>query len=327
MAQPVVVPPPAPFPGPFLDVEDMPENTLHDQVIALLSLVLSWWARRLDIDALVARNLACRWNRADARIGVDPDLLLTIPHPPLLEGRRSLKQLRLWEPGHNPPRITLEVVSESTATKDYEEAPWAHAQAGVRELWVFDPEFHGPLRGGGPFLLQVWQRQENGTLKRTHAGSGPAWSEEMQAWLLVTDAGTRLRLSDDRFGKHLWLTEAEAKTREAEATAREVESKTREAEAMAREVESKTREAEAMAREIAEARAREAAELKARKATEARAQEAETRAQHDIEAQARQMEALQQEQARRAELAEAEIRELRRRLADLEARSRNQGEG
>ncbi len=247
----------------------MPENTLHHCAIALLELILLAWARRLGLDALVAVNLACRWNKTDARIGVDPDLLLTIPHPPFPDGRKSLKQLRLWEPGHNPPRITLEVVSESTAEKDYNEAPWAHAQAGVRELWIFDPELHGPVRDNGPFLLQVWQRQENGTMKRTHAGSGPAWSEEMQAWLLVTDQGTRLRLADDRFGQNRWLTEAEARTRE---------------------VEIKTRE-------VVEAREREAAEKQAREAAEA----------------------VLEEQVQARETMAAEVRELRRRLAEMEA--------
>jgi Uma2 family endonuclease len=290
MAQPVVVPLAPPFPGPFLDVDDMPENTLHDQSLALLAQILSWWAARLEIDALVARNLACRWDRSDARIGIDPDLLLTLPSPPLPDGRKSLKQLRLWEPGHHPPRVTVEVVSESTAEKDYVEAPWAHAKAGTRELWVFDPELHGPTCGGGPFLLQVWQQQPGGTLKRTHAGNGPAWSEEMQAWLVLTEGATRLRLSDDRWGKLLWPTEAEAKATEAEAKAREVEAKAREVEAKAREVEAKAREAE-----------------------EARAREAEARTREAAEAQAR-------------ETAEAEVRALRLRLAELEARSKPQDE-
>jgi hypothetical protein len=106
-------------------------------------------------------------------------------------------------------------------------------------------------------------------MKRTHAGSGPAWSEEMQAWLLVTDQGTRLRLADDRFGQNRWLTEAEARTRE---------------------VEIKTRE-------VVEAREREAAEKQAREAAEA----------------------VLEEQVQARETMAAEVRELRRRLAEMEA--------
>jgi Uma2 family endonuclease len=220
MAQQVLSPHLPPHPGPFLDEEDMPESTLHHQATLLLELILLAWIRRLGLDALVSVNLACRWDPSDARIGVDPDLLLTSPHPPLPPGRHSLKQLRLWEPGHHPPRVTVEVVSESTAKKDYEEAPWAHAKSGTRELWVFDPELLGPTSGGGgPFVLQVWRRQEEGTMKRVHAGSGPAWSEELEAWLVVTEGGTRLRLAEDQEGTRLWPTEAEARTREAEAEA------------------------------------------------------------------------------------------------------------
>jgi Uma2 family endonuclease len=234
MAQQVLATHLPPHPGPFLDEEDMPESTLHDQCLTLLCAILSHWTQRSALDALVARNLACRWDASDVRIGVDPDLLLTSPHPPLPPGRRSLKQLRLWEPGHAPPRITVEVVSESTAKKDYEEAPWAHAKAGTKELWVFDPELYGPTHSGGPWLLQVWRRQEDGTMKRVHAGSGPAWSEELEAWLVVTDEGTRLRLAEDREGTRLWPTEAEAKTQEAARAQRDAEARTQQ-EAKARQ--------------------------------------------------------------------------------------------
>ena len=132
MAQQVLATHLPPHPGPFLDEEDMPESTLHDQCLTLLCAILSHWTQRSALDALVARNLACRWDASDVRIGVDPDLLLTSPHPPLPPGRRSLKQLRLWEPGHAPPRITIEVVSESTAKKDYEEAARAQRDAEAR---------------------------------------------------------------------------------------------------------------------------------------------------------------------------------------------------
>lgn len=257
--------------GPFLDEDDMPESTLHDQAIALLQLILVAWARRTHLDALVARNLACRWVQADARLGVDPDLMLVSPAPPLPPGKRSLKQLRLWEPGHAPPRVTVEVVSEFTSDKDYLDAFWAHGKAGSRELWVFDPELHGTSKTGGPFLLQVWARQPDGAMKREHAGSGPAWSHELQAWLVLTEAGTRLRIADDRAGSRLWPTEAEAQAAALQASEQ--------------------------AREAAEA-AQHAAET-AQAAQTLRADEAE---------------AVRQQ-------AEAELVELRRRLAVLEAKT------
>jgi hypothetical protein len=152
------------------------------------------------------------------------------------------------------------VVSESTAKKDYEEAPWAHAKAGTRELWVFDPELLGPTSGGGgPFVLQVWRRQEEGTMKRVYAGSGPAWSEEMQAWLVVTDDGTRLRLAEDREGTRLWPTEAEARAQEAAQAQQDAEAKVQEAIKAREAAEAKASDAEqelqALRRRLAELQA------------------------------------------------------------------------
>jgi Uma2 family endonuclease len=287
MAQPLLAPPP----GPFLDEEDMPESTLHDQAIVLLQAILLAWARRAGFDALVARNLACRWVPSDARIGVDPDLMLITPAPPFPPGKRSLKQLRLWEPGHSPPRVTFEVVSEFTSDKDYLDAPWAHGAAGTGELWVFDPELHGTGKTGGPFRLQVWRRQTDGTMKREHAGSGPCWSHELQAWLVVTDAGTRLRLSDDRTGTQLWLTDAEAQT-------------------LAHQTERKAREAAEAAQQAAET---------AQVEQTSRAHEAEA-ARQQAEAARQQAEAEREREREARSRAEAELEELKRRLASLESR-------
>ena len=84
------------------------------------------------------------------------------------------------EPGHEGPFLGIEVVSESTAEKDYRDAPVRYARLGVRELWVFDPLGEGPTENGGPFTLQVWRR-EGDRMQRVHAGSGPARSPELEA--------------------------------------------------------------------------------------------------------------------------------------------------
>jgi Uma2 family endonuclease len=197
----------------LLDEVDMPESTLHDQVIDLLKLILLAWRARDARDAMIARNLACRWDPRDARVGNDPDLVVVEPAPPHAD---KLVQLRTWEPGHARPRVAVEVVSESNPEKDDRDAPARYAALGARELWVFDPELVGPADTGGPFRLQVWRLAESGTtgMTRTYAGAGPARSEELDAWLVVTDGATRLRLANDAEGKDLWLTELEAAQRE-----------------------------------------------------------------------------------------------------------------
>ncbi len=190
-----------------LDEDDnVPESTLHDDVIRLLVDLLSAWAQRSGHDARVGRNLALRWNPMRPRVGVDPDVYVVEPAPP--EGDDT-KSLCTWKPGHVAPRVAVEVVSETNPEKDYGEGPEKYAASGTGELWVFDPLLAGPSLRGGPFVLQVWRRDVEGQFRRVYAGAGPARSEALGAWLVLTEGGRRLRLAEDAEGQRLWLTEAE----------------------------------------------------------------------------------------------------------------------
>jgi Uma2 family endonuclease len=187
--------------------EPMPEGTLHQQAMKLLQLVLEAFVARAGLDALVACNLAVRWDKDHPGVGVDPDVALFEPHP---RGERNRRSVRLWQPRSSAPRVAIEVVSFHQPGKDYLEGPEKYAASGTRELWVFDPELHGPELHGGPFRLQVWRRSPKGAFRREYAGTGPAYSRELKAFLVVTDGGDRLRLADDMGGARLWPTEAEA---------------------------------------------------------------------------------------------------------------------
>jgi len=187
------------------DVENMPETALHDKVTELLRLVLEAWVKRAGLDAYVGSNIALRWNAARPAVGVDPDLYVVQPAPPGAD-RDAIDSLCTWKPGCAPPKLAIEVVSKTNSSKDYSESPDKYAAAGVKELWVFDPEYAGPKRAGGPHLLQVWQRNGRGQFVRTYRGDGPAPSAVLDAWIVVTDHGRRLRIADDEAGTNLWLT-------------------------------------------------------------------------------------------------------------------------
>jgi Uma2 family endonuclease len=186
---------------------DVPESAWHDAIIELLKLILRAWAERTRVSVLIASNLALRWRRDRWKVGVDPDVAMYIPPPPEGEDTQSVCT---WEPGHGPPRIAIEVVSRSTAKKDYVTGPDQYAASGTTEVWVFDPKRLGPKVRGGPFVLQVWRRDEAGGFRQIYRGDGPFQSPEMGAWLVVTDNGMRLRLADDPEGTRLWLTTAES---------------------------------------------------------------------------------------------------------------------
>ena len=199
----------------LMELEDVPDHPLHDAIIALLVLVLQYRYRHQD--AFVARNLGCRWNPDNARVGVDPDVVLIEPAPP-----KDISTLRVWLPDHAPPRLAIEVVSETNATKDYVEGPQRMARLGAEELWIFDPKLHGPALDdlGGPFLLQIWRRAVAGNaMERIYAGDAPAHSPALDAWLIAVDMekGKHLRLADDADGMQLWPTQAEAAEARADA--------------------------------------------------------------------------------------------------------------
>lgn len=207
----------------LLDEDDVPETPLHDLVIDLLTAVLRAWVRRAGRDASVHRDIAMRWDEKRPRMGCDPDVCVVSPG--ISEEETSLC---LWKPGHTAPQLAIEVVSENTAAKDYEDNPRRYAANGTGELVIFDPLLLGPGDGGGPWVLQVWSRRANGRFLQVYAGEGPAFSDALGAWLVVTDEGRRLRVADDEAGTRLWPTgeeaaRAELAARDAEIAARDAE--------------------------------------------------------------------------------------------------------
>jgi hypothetical protein len=202
-----------------LSEETMPESVLHDEIVAFLKALLAAWASRSG-GMLVARNLAVRWDEANPRIGVDPDVCVLSPAPPEGAGLRSL---RTWEVGHAAPLLAVEVVSETNPHKDYVVAPDKYAASGTRELWIFDPLLAGPASHGGPFRLQVWTRAADGTFTRVYAGDGPVRSDAVEGYLVAVDEGRKLRIAEDAGATAFWLTaeEAERAAKEAERAAKE----------------------------------------------------------------------------------------------------------
>lgn len=68
----------------------MPETPLHDLIIDLLVGVLRYWITRTGLDAMAGRNIAVRFDRKHPNRGVDPDVYLVEPAPPLRERETSL---------------------------------------------------------------------------------------------------------------------------------------------------------------------------------------------------------------------------------------------
>ncbi|MBX3230016.1 MAG: Uma2 family endonuclease [Labilithrix sp.] len=200
-----------------LPEEQMPQSELHVEVIDLLSAILRYWAARSG--ARIVRDLAVRWIEERPNVGVDPDLAVLVPSPP----DEMLTSLRTWQPGHAPPLLAIEVVSDANPRKDYEIAPEKYAASGTQELVVFDPLLVGPKTHGGPILLQVWRRDARDRFTRVYSGGGPVRSHALDAYLVVTNDGRRLRVAKDAAATDFWLTgeEAASAAKEVERAAKE----------------------------------------------------------------------------------------------------------
>lgn len=210
----------------------VPESAPHDDLCDRWKHVLQAWVARTGRDAEVYRNLAVRFDPQRPRVGIDPDVCVVEPAP---DERRTLTSLQTYL--HGPPLLSIEVVSTTHPSKDYVEAPARHAASGVRELWVLDPLLAGPRVHGGPFAVQVWQRDDTGAFARVHASNEPFHSALLGAWIVPGRA--TIQLCDDRGGARPWRTLEEAAGDEARAAlvAKEAELAAKDAELAAKDAE------------------------------------------------------------------------------------------
>lgn len=193
-----------------LSEEPMPESQPHDLTVELIRAMLVHWVARTQRDAQVARNLAVRWDEENPRIGLDPDVCLLEPATP--EGS-AIESVRTWQPGHEAPRLAIEVAS-SNPNKDYVTAPERYGASGTRELVIFDAQLRGRAYGG-PHRIQIWRKSADG-FTRVAAGEGPYFVEALDAWAFAVDEGQRLRFAEDPEGTRWWTTGEEARKAEAE---------------------------------------------------------------------------------------------------------------
>jgi Uma2 family endonuclease len=224
----------------------MPEGPEHQNAAALLERILVAWIARVTRDASAHINLAVRWDQSHPKVGVDPDVCLI--EPALRKGEKSL---RTWVDGHHAPRVVVEVVSENSGEKDYVDGPQRYAASGARELWIFDPERFGSANVGGPWVLQVWRRTKAGAFRQDYAGDGPAYSDELGAWLVITDDGTRLRIADDEAGEHLWPTGMETERARADAERARADAERARADAERTRADAERARADALAAQLA----------------------------------------------------------------------------
>ena len=201
------------------DEDDIGEGGEQNLIIRALISILTELARERGWqDVHIGADQFFAWVESEPLVRVSPDVYLLDNPPP----RTLPASWQTWLPGHRPPRLAFEIVSEETWQKDYREAPKKYAQLGTRELVVFDPEAAaGRATAAEREALHVFRREADSGFVRTHHGAGPARSEELEAWLVVLREGdvATLGISRNAGGRDLVPTLEQA--REQERAARE----------------------------------------------------------------------------------------------------------
>ncbi len=106
----------------------MPPLAIHQDMLALLHVLLAYFADRLDLGKVYLAPFEMR--HLPGYASREPDILFV--------AREHLHRLTP-ERLEGPADLVVEVVSPSSARRDREEKFAEYEQAGVREYWIIDP--------------------------------------------------------------------------------------------------------------------------------------------------------------------------------------------
>ena len=154
-----------------------------------------------------------------------------------------------------PPDFVLEVASESAGKVDYTDKRIEYASYGIPEYWRFDSShgiYHDAALAGDRLVDGKYEPIE---IKTLDAMSRYGYSDALDLWLCWEDY--RLRLFDDKTGRHLRTHDDEYDRAELEAYARQ--------QADLRAIQAESRAKDAETRAAAETQARQQAQAEIRR--------------------------------------------------------------
>jgi len=187
---------------PETDGEPMGETELHIQLIIDLRTALRHFFRN-QTDVYVGSNLLLYHIEGDPKKFVVPDVFVARG-----VSKASRRIYKLWEEGQ-PPQVVFEVSSRGTWGEDLQRKWRLYEQLGVKEYFIFDPEYDYLMKSFGESLLAY--RLAEGQYTQLELEEGRVRSEELG--LELVDTGEVLRLYDPQTGQFLLTTDEEIEAR------------------------------------------------------------------------------------------------------------------
>jgi len=233
--------PEPPIEYPESDGAPMAETDIHRNLMAELIAELESHFRD-EPDVYVSGNLFIYYVEGNPSKRVAPDVFVVRG-----VSKRERRVYFLWEEGP-APEVVIEISSRKTWGDDLQRKWLLYARLGVKEYFLFDPEYD--------YLDEalVGYRLEDGQYTQMEVKDGRLSSETLK--LELVDTGKTLRLFDPQTESFLpTRTEVEQAQQQAEEARRQAE-EARRAEAGARQRAEEDRRLEAEARQKAEAELR-----------------------------------------------------------------------
>jgi Uma2 family endonuclease len=156
----------------------MAETDLHVTAILDLTQYLRFHFRNEPV--LVLADHTLYYERGNPKKFVAPDIFVVKG----VEKEPSRRVFKLWE--EKPPSVVFEMSSRSTWADDFYKKWRLYGQIGVREYYIFDPEYD--------YLPEpiVAFKRKNGELEKVKVKKRRIFSEELVLDIVDTGAGLRL---------------------------------------------------------------------------------------------------------------------------------------
>lgn len=185
---------------PEEDGQPMAETDFHIKLISYLRTALeNFFADRTDV--YVSGCIMFYYMEGAPNEVVSPDVMVCFGVP---KGER--RTYKVWEENDIVPSVIFEIASRKTWSKDRNEKRELYETLGVKEYFIFNPEYPKRI----PALITY--RLENERLEKIPIENGRVHSEVLG--LDVVDTGDTLRLFNPKTNEFLPTVEELAKERE-----------------------------------------------------------------------------------------------------------------
>ena len=189
---------------PESDGQPMGETDKHRQMmIDLIEALKTYFAAQPEV--YVSGNLMCYYEENNPTNSISPDVFVVRG-----AAKHERRIYKFWE--EPVPNVVLEISSKKTRKDDLQKKKDLYAWLGVREYFVFDPEYklQPPLRAfrlhGQELVAEIVHQNR-------------VWSDELG--LELVNDGSTLRLWNPEAGEFLRTHAEEAAARQAEVVARQ----------------------------------------------------------------------------------------------------------